>query len=163
MQPVFKFLDEKKVIGMGTRFISALSPERNNNILIPKLWDEYLPRRHEITKALNSTDLGICICIEEEKEKNHPDECFYMACTEIKDIQEPPIGMTVMTIPEGNYAVFTHKGEVDKINLTMNYIFGSWLPKSGKKLRDAPDIEIYDERFKPDSEDSMLDIYIPIQ
>lgn len=163
MQPVLKFLEEKKVIGMGTQFISALSPERNNNIVIPKLWEKFIPRSHEIKSRLNSTDLGICICIDEEKEKTHPDECFYMACTEVKSIQELPVGMTAMTIPAGNYAVFTHKGEVEKINLTMKYIYGSWLPKSGKKLRDAPDIEVYDERFKPDSEDSELDIYIPIQ
>jgi AraC family transcriptional regulator len=45
----------------------------------------------------------------------------------------------------------------------MNYIYGSWLARSGEELRDAPEIEVYDERFILDSDDSELDIYIPIR
>lgn len=162
MEPALKFVNEKKVIGMGTRFISALSPDRNNNTVIPYLWGKYNPRSQEIKARLGPVDMGIVICIEDEKEKSHPDECFYMACAEVKSTADIPQGMMAMTIPAGNYAVFTHKGTVDKISLTMKYIYGSWLPKSGKKLREAPEIEIYDQRFKPGSEDSEFDIYIPI-
>lgn len=70
--------------------------------------------------------------------------------------------MTVMTIPSGTYAMFAHKCQVEKIGLTMKYIYGSWLPKSGMRLRDAPELEIYDQRFRPGSEDSEVDIYIPV-
>lgn len=107
--------------------------------------------------------MGVVICIEDEAEKTHPDECYYMACAEVKGLEDIPEGMTAMTIPAGNYAVFTHKGSLDKMSLTMKYIYGSWLPKSGKKLRNAPEIEIYDQRFKLGSDDSELDVYIPIQ
>ncbi|MBI2520735.1 MAG: AraC family transcriptional regulator [Bdellovibrio sp.] len=31
-------------------------------------------------------------------------------------------------------------------------IYGSWLPKSGAELRDAPDLEVYDQRFVPGAE-----------
>lgn len=44
----------------------------------------------------------------------------------------------------------------------MNYIYGAWLPKSGRKLREAPDLELYDHRFNPESENSEFDIYIPV-
>ncbi len=161
MEPVFKFIAEKKVIGMGTKFISALSPDNNNQVLIPALWQKYVPRRNEIQFAMGPEDIGVCL--NPKGEKSHPDECFYMACAEVKKIEKIPEGMISMTLPEGEFAVFTHKGRVEKLGMTMKYIFGSWLPKSGKKLRDAPDLEIYDQRFKPDSEDSELDIYIPIQ
>jgi AraC family transcriptional regulator len=161
MQPVIKFVEEKKVIGMGTKFISTLSPDHNNERVIPALWGRYVPRSQEIKSRLGYTDLGVCL--REVGEKSHPDECFYMACAEVKSIDKIPEGMMAMTIPAGNYAVFTHKGLIEKLSFTMKYIYGSWLPKSGKKLRDAPDLEIYDLRFKPDSEESELDIYIPVQ
>jgi AraC family transcriptional regulator len=45
---------------------------------------------------------------------------------------------------------------------TMMYIYGTWLPSSGMKLRHAPDIEWYDERFKMNQPDSEVDVYIPI-
>ncbi len=71
--------------------------------------------------------------------------------------------MTTMTIPPGKYAVSAHEGAVSKIGLTVNYIYGSWLPKSGKKLREAADLEMYDCRHNPDSDEFTLDIYIPIK
>ena len=73
-----------------------------------------------------------------------------------------PKGMVAITIPEGRYAIFTHKGKVETIMQTMRYIFGSWLPGCEYELRDAPHLEIYDERFVYGSEDSVLEIGVPI-
>ena len=66
--------------------------------------------------------------------------------------------------PTQKYAVFTHKGSVDKILETYQAIYAVWQPKSGYELIKAPDFEYYDERFDPDNpEASELDIYIPIK
>ena len=162
MEPLFKFLDEKKVVGIKGKFISVLSPEKNNMIVIPQLWGKYMPRRHEIKNTLSKFDMGVCFEMP-AAEKTHPEECTYMACTEVSTFDSIPEGMESFVIPSGNYAVFTHKGELAKFEMTMGYIYGSWLPKSGKKLRSAPDIEMYDERFKLNQPDSEIDIYIPIE
>ncbi|MEK6626643.1 MAG: AraC family transcriptional regulator [Bdellovibrionota bacterium] len=163
MQPKFMTTQEKKVVGLGTNFISILSPEKNNHVLIPQLWDQYIPRAREIGKRVGTWDLGLCEAIADKAKKKHPDECFYMACAEVTDFSQVPSGMLKKVIPAGRYAVFTHKGKLDKLEHTMNYIFGSWLPKSGEELRDAPDLEIYDQRFVVDSESSELYIYIPVK
>jgi AraC family transcriptional regulator len=163
MQPVIKHVDEKKVVGMGASFISVLSPEANNQKVIGELWGQYNPRGPEIKARLSWADIGVITCLGGESEKSHPNEMFYVAGTEVKSTEEIPAGMVALTIPAGTYAVFTHKGKIQKIDMTMKYIYGSWLPKSGKKLREAPELEIYDQRFKHDSDDSELDIYIPIQ
>lgn len=162
MQPQFKSLPEFKVLGVGDKFISILSPEKNNHIVIPKLWDKFMARQNEVTNRAKPMDLGICMPVDKNETKSHPDECYYMACTEVTSIENVPEGMVAKTIPAGDYAVFTHKGLLSNLSHTMNYIYGSWLSKSGKKLREAPDLEIYDKRFKPDSADSEFDIYIPI-
>ena len=163
MQPVLKFENEKKVIGIGAKFISILSPDANNYAVIGGLWGKYLPRGGEIPSRVSRSDIGVVTCLTESGEKSHPNECFYLAGAEVKSADTVPPGMMAMTIPAGQYAVFTHKGRIDKLKMTMNYIYGSWLPKSGKKLRDAPEMELYDHRFKHDSDESELDIYIPIE
>jgi len=163
MQPQFVTLEEKKIIGIGTTFISILSPEKNNHIVIPKLWDKYLKRTGEIKNRKNDFSIGLCEYIADKTQKKHPDECLYMAGVEVSDFSFVPEEMTSKIIPAGRYAIFTHKGTLDKLEHTMNYIFGSWLPKSGEELRDAPDLELYDHRFKHDSENSEIDIYIPIK
>lgn len=162
MEPVFKSLPEIKVIGFSGKFISVRSPEKNNMVVIPKLWQSYMPRRHEIKNSTSPRDLGICFPIN-ESERSHPEECGYIAGAEVTTLDEIPEGMTGFTIPASEYAVFTHKGVLDTIEHTMNYIFGSWLPKSGKKLKVAPDIEMYGQKFKLNHPDSELDIYIPIE
>lgn len=162
MQPIFKTLPQFEVMGLGTKFISILSQEKNNHVVIPKLWDKYLMRREEITSRSKPYDLGVCMPVGNDMQKTHPDECFYLAGTEVKDFQHIPQGMITRTIPAGEYAVFTHKGPLSKLDYTMNYIYGSWLPKSGRKLREAPDLELYDNRFDSNSEQSEFDIYIPV-
>lgn len=161
MTPVFTKLSEFKVVGLSDKFVSILSPEKNNHIVIPALWDKYLPRRSEILNAKASVDFGVCLPVDTQN-KNHPDECLYMACAEVSDFDQIPSGMVKKQIPAGEYAVFTHKGKLDKLDHTMNYIYGAWLPKSGRKLREAPDLELYDQRFNTESESSEFDIYIPI-
>jgi AraC family transcriptional regulator len=163
MEPKFTVIQEKKVIGLGTKFISILSPEKNNHVVIPRLWDQYLHRAHEIKHRVGRADLGVCNALLDKAKRSHPDECFYMACTEVSEFENVPEGMLTKVIPGGRYAVFTHKGKLEKLEHTMNYIFGSWLSRSGESLRDAPDLEIYDQRFVYGSDTSELDIYIPVK
>ena len=164
MHPKFVMTQEKKVIGMNTRFISIMSPERNNFDILPKLWRDYLARSREITSRLSPFNIGVCEQVPEgARTRPTPDECLYMAGAEVKNFDLVPDGMMTKVIPAGRYAVFTHKGQLETLEHTMNYIYGSWLPKSGEELRDAPDLEIYGERFKYGQEDSEVDLYIPIR
>lgn len=163
MQPVFRSLPEFSVIGVGERFISILSPEKNNHIVIPKLWETFFQKENQIKSRAGLSNYGVCSPLTSDQFKEHPDEGFYMAATAVTDTQFVPEGMTAQVIPQGEYAVFTHKGALKKLEHTINYIYGSWLPKSGRKLRLAPDLEIYDHRFSPNDEASEFEILIPIE
>lgn len=162
LQPTFKTLPEKKVIGMGAKFISITSPDKNNMIVIPQLWDVYIKRRNEIKGAVTEFDLGVISAIIPPETKSHPAEMSYIACTEVTNFDNLPDGMISRTIPAGNYAVFTHHGRISKFGDTMNYIFETWLPTSGKQIRKAPELEMYDHRFNPNADDSEMEICIPI-
>lgn len=161
MEPIIKEMSQFFVVGIAGRFVSILSKEKNNHIVIPKLWDHFLVQKDKIKLKSTDYDLGICLPLGPD-EKNHPDECLYIAGTMVTQLTNIPEGMTGREIPHGTYAVFTHKGSLAQLDHTMNYIYGAWLPKSGKKLREAPDLELYDHRFNPESVQSEFDIYIPI-
>ena len=163
MQPKFIHLPEKKVVGLGTKFISILSPDKNNMNTIPKLWEQFMGQIRRIDNRTGDTCFGLVEALPKTDDKSHPDELFYIACTEVADIDAVPSGMIQRVIPAGRYASFTHKGKLDALEHTINYIYRSWLPKSGLQLRDAPHFELYDHRFNRGSDQSEFDILLPVR
>ena len=72
--------------------------------------------------------------------------------------------MVLRRVPERKYARFTHHGTFDKLGETYKYIYNTWLPQSGYEVHPSKyDMEVYDERFIPDSEDSAFDIYVALK
>jgi len=162
MKPKIVAIGEMKVVGMEANFVSVLSSERNNHEVIPQLWSRFMSRYAEIQNKVRNFDLGLCDEIAPGNYVPKDGEMFYLACTEVTCFQNVPQGMRAKVIPAGKYAVFTHKGTLERIEYTMNYIYGSWLPRSGYERANGPDIELYDCRFKIGLEDSEFDIYLPL-
>jgi Uncharacterized protein conserved in bacteria len=90
------------------------------------------------------------------------DDINYLACVQVESYDELKPELYGYDIPSGNYAIFTHRNSIEKILETYRYIYGIWLPKSKHELiEDAPNIELYDERYyNPHPE---VDIYIAIK
>ena len=156
MEPVIQSLPARHVVGLGAKFISVLSPERNNFVVIPRLWHEFVNRQDEIPNRADKNALGCVFCEEGTNER------YYLACVEVTTVSTIPAGMESLEIPEGNHAVFIHKGTLDTLGETMEYIHRSWMPGSGCQRRDAPELEIYGDRFDLGSDDSELIICVPI-
>lgn len=67
-------------------------------------------------------------------------------------------------IPGGRYAVFTHRGTLQMLPQTFDYIWGTWFLSTKEELDWREDFELYDERFLGyDHPDSEVDLYIPIR
>lgn len=162
MKPVIKQFPRTQVIGLAAQFIAGVSPDTNNLQVIPPLWRAFLARIQEVPLPLAPERYGACLCLSDQVEKEHPDEMLYLAGVPVQAGATPPPDMVSLTVPAGNYAVFVHRGPVETIRHTLNYIYGSWLPKSGHTLRNAPHLEVYDHRFKLGAADSELDVYVPI-
>ena len=163
MRPKIIVKMEFNVIGM-----SCNASLKSNKI--PTLWSEFMSRLGEIKNRIypNSTLITFGVC------EHSPDcptsgssldtEFHYLACVEVSSLDYVPQGMAGRTIPSTRYAVFTHKGPLDRLGATYKYIYGTWLPKSGFQLAEADDFEVYDERFKGRyNENSQIDIYIPLK
>jgi AraC family transcriptional regulator len=163
MEPVIRSLDAINIVGRGANFISILSPDADNFVVIPQLWDDMMSRRGEIRNVTGEAAYGLCGPIEDESQRRHADEFFYLAGLPVTSLDDLPEGMIGRTVPAATYAVFTHVGRIDRLGETMNYIYGSWLPGSEYERQEGPDLELYDKRFAPTSDTSEMDILIPVR
>lgn len=154
MEP--KIIEKDSFMAVGMKYYGS---NKNNETL--ELWKTFNSRMGEIKNVVNDKiAMGVCEFVE-----NFTDESkfTYFACQEVDSFKNIPQGMQGLTVEKNKYAVFTHKGPVDRLGDTYEYIYGSWLPRSEYQLAESHDFEYYDERFNPGHKDSELDIYIPIK
>ena len=62
------------------------------------------------------------------------------------------------------YACFVHKGRRHDLPLTLDYVFHTWLPKSGRTLVLPWVVEGYGPKLPPvDDDDAETAIYLPVE
>lgn len=141
---------------MGMEYFGA-----NTNGEIPNLWSTFINHMKEIENVKNpGVTLGICDKVEDYDPELS--EFSYMSCVEIEDYTKIPENMVVKKIPKQSYLVFTHRGSTENLEETYKYIYGNYFFKSEYEIADAPDFELYDERFNMNDSNSEMDIFIPI-
>ncbi len=136
------------------------------NNLTTKLWQSFMPRRHEITNAANQLLYSIQIYPEtfdfNHFDFNRPFE--KRAAVEVADFSKVPEGMKAFVLPGGWYALFLHAGAPQEGERTFRYIFEEWLPQSGFVLDPArPHFEVLGKKYKNNAPDSEEEIWIPIK
>jgi AraC family transcriptional regulator len=149
------------VIGIEASFIHALSPDANNLKVIGALWDRFLHASRAIPNRVSQEMYGI-IYERPPAERSHPHELQYIAAVAVSHVADIPDGMIAWTAPAGTYAVFTHRGPIQNIGATMQFIYRDWLPQSGFRRTGGADVEVYDARFHMNEEESETDIWIPL-
>ncbi len=127
---------------------------------IPMIWDRFVKVMQEVPNRINpSTSYGV---------EFYTEECLamqkwnYMAAVEVSTLEDIPITMVGKVIPARLYAVFTHKGRLDGISHTFRAIYDEWLPTSDYQPDGSFDFEFYGERFRGDTAESEVDIYLPV-
>lgn len=156
MEPKFVERAGETLIGMGGSF------KEGSFEAIGRLWDRFNLRENEIQNIAGDYALGICCSKHDQIPIQPGDSMVYIAARPVKSSQPLPEGMVAVQLPATRYAVFTHSGPLSNLMHTINYIWGTWLPRSSYKHSESFDFELYDERFNPDTMDGEVDIYIPI-
>ncbi len=162
MEPQIVHVSALTLLGLETRFICAMSPDANNLKLIPPLFKCFGSRWAELPPRLDRFTYGACDCIPPEQ-RTHEDEMVYLVSASVAPDAQPPAGMTVWHIPARTYAHFTHRGPIGRLNETIKYIFGAWLPRSDYQHVEGPELERYDDRFGDGGEKCELDLLVPVQ
>jgi len=164
MSSVFKlflrgpaYVDKEKFKIVGVEDVGK--PETRNQGAV---WVRFQGLVGKVPYRDQSHGLGIYITTKELLEKG---ENRYIVCNEISQVDDVPEGMITETFSSQKYAVFTHFGSLRNLPETHRYINEEWLPNNPKyeRVPFGAEFEWYDQRFSLVSEDSELDLYIPIQ
>lgn len=76
---------------------------------------------------------------------------------------EPPADVATYDTSARDYAVLRHKGPYSDMRPAYRWMFGTWLPQSGREAADAPVLEEYlnNPRDTPPAE-LLTDLYLPL-
>ncbi len=157
LEPKIVQREAELAVGMGASYSLEGSKE------IVHLWERFKPRIQEVPSAKGTHTLGISCAGLSEISRRPGDAYVYVAAVPVTRAEALPDAMVKVELPAGRYAVFTHKGPLANLSSSMDYIWGSWLKRTREKYRNAPSFELYDQRFKSESPESEVDIYIPVE
>ena len=130
---ILQLTEEIKIAGL--RDITSISQNR-----IPQLWDQFL-RFHGDLYELSKTAYSICETRQTVYTADGDVTFSVMVGSPVPDFSNLPEALAQTTLRPGKYAVFTHRGSLDKLLQTYQYIYGTWLPSSGQRLDDREDFE----------------------
>lgn len=131
---------------------------------IPALWAAFLPRAGEVPlRKGGGASYGVCEYVDPLSMSEDTEWTEFVGVEVEEAAAEPPEGMVRKTLPARRYAVFTHRGGLDTLGATYDYIYKTYIPRSGLALAEAEDFERYDDRFDPGNPAaSEMCIYIPL-
>lgn len=152
MTPRIEHLEERIVVGMK----SQMKQQQYQRIV--ELWKQFMPKHAQIQNRINQE----FIALQNYSDFGNPADNFEIwACVEVANGNVLPEGMQSMQIPEGEYAVFLHKGM--NAGATYQKIMTEWLPTSGYKIANRPHFQVMGAKYKNGSPDSEEDFYIPVE
>lgn len=136
--------------------------------VVPQLWGQFMAIRDQVPhQKAGGLGLGVCeACSEENSLLSMNENIVFseVAGVEVDSFEGLPEHFAAKIVKGGRYAVFTHKGSLDGLRKTFEYIWGTWVFNTKEVLDDREDFEGYDGRFYgSDHPDSEMDIYIPIR
>lgn len=91
-------------------------------------------------------------------------KCRYKACITVSQEAKPEGGVSITETHAGIYAVARFKGNVDIFRNAYDYMFNTWLPKSGYQFDDFTCFEIYSgkpETLQPKKVE--FELYLPVK
>ena len=126
------------------------------NYGIPEQWGLFMDRQTEIKSAVGGVSYGVCY------NANADGNFFYLCGLETNTSAKIPNDMQKIEVPAGRYAVFEHDGHISDYRKTIYTIWNKTMKDEKLEPRGAPDFELYDQGFDPDSGLGFVEIWIPI-
>ncbi len=152
---------EAKIVERPAFMVMGLKYQgKNQHHEISQVWGEFNQRMEQMHYPFQDAAYGICNWIEGAEEGVFE----YVSGVVVKSIDSLPEKFVLRMVPAHRYAVFAHRGKLDTLGETYRNIYQVWLPQSGLKVHpDKFDMEVYDEAFKLDADDSVMWIYVAVE
>ena len=133
-----------------------------NKAGIPPLWDRLVPMLPVAGQSGWET-YGVCA----EQPGGEPGAMLYMAGVAIEAGAPTPDGLELIELSAQTYLVFHQDLDAGPLQPQMlaaaREIWGERLPKSGRKLAQAPDLEFYPADFEPGKADTWVEWWAPVE
>jgi AraC family transcriptional regulator len=144
------------LVGVSGEFTSDLQPGADAHVVIPKLWERLMT---SVGPALQDSHwaVGVMSDVEGSSKMN------YLAAIRLDDNDGRSDGLEVVDLAGGTFLACEHVGSLNALPRTTQWFYTEYLPSSGVQLRDGNHLEIYDERFDPESPDSVVLICAPVE
>jgi AraC family transcriptional regulator len=92
------------------------------------------------------------------------DKLRYDACINIGQPFKPEGEIGMQEIPGGEYAVVTHRGPYERLPETYAWLYGDWLPRSGREPAESPGFQHHHNNPRQAApEDLVTDVYVPLK
>ncbi len=127
-----------------------------------KAWEK-LCSSEQVQAACQPDVLCIGICYD-DPDVTDADKIRSDACMTVREDFTPGDGVEKQEIPGGDHAVLIHTGPYDGLHDCYRWLFGEWLPGSGREPQAAPSMEIY--RNSPETtppEELVTEIRVPLK
>jgi AraC family transcriptional regulator len=133
LKPVMEKRGEIRLAGLMTHV------KPGDDTTIRQLWEAVIHEVQAVQEHSRMMHYGVCW---------YPDGWenvgwYYLAALEIPSSARIPAAFVVKTLPEATYACFQHHGGRAERQLTLDYVYHTWLPKSGNVLLSPIEIEVY--------------------
>jgi len=149
------------LMGIEIQIPSPLTEDLGYVQQVSNLWLNFNPRRKEILNRKQGIGYGLITSLSQDM---IDDTLSYMASVEINPNENPPAPLEMKRVDLGPqlYATFEKRGLADKTRMSLDYIYGFWLPQSGFERTQGYDLEIFDSRLRLDQPDSLSIYCIPV-
>ena len=128
--------------------------------LIPELWEDFWSIFPKLGVKSNGISFGVSTFIDEDLQNS---KIKYLAGTEFKRGVPPGLDFKTVNIASGKYVRYTHRGLIETIRDSYVEAYTQWFPSLKMKMRNAPHLELYDQRFNPSSPKCEMDILITVK
>ena len=146
-----------KIVGVRTSVFTIFNQEKYDPKAIPDAWQEFFVKASGTEIGKFKTFYGASI---PSMSMDKPMDYFAGALVEPDAMV--PSGMESVEVPQGAYLAVEHIGSITNIAATYQRAYMEALAASGKEMRPAPHLEIYDPELNPMADDYKMIIGIPI-
>ena len=151
MEPVFRTVEKVSLVGTMAIYESQAEASR----LIPQQWQEF--RRAHPELGIGARFVGASPCTGDGK-------IHYMVGVELEGGGSGGVGIggERLVLEAGEYAV-VQVDDPASLRDTWGWIFGTWLPGSGRRERHAPEFERYSGISDEGLPVGMVEVWVPLE
>src|SRR5262249_7814185 len=124
---------------------------------IPAQWQRFVPHIEYIPGQTGRAAWGV-ICNADDL-----GNMDYICGVQVANFAAAPKEMSRLKVPAQRYAVFSHRDHISTIRRVWHTIFNKWLPESGEKIAEGPELERYGEEFNSITGAGGFEIWIPVR